>query len=500
MSFAERKITDLSELRDLASRLGGRIKTLTPLLEQVQSVHDMVKELDKTLERYPHALDRLLREEREMAREVQVIQRGRVEAQELIDDGKEQISQAIGRLCQASVEIAQRFSPLVEIPGLIREFPQQQSTRKFYLSELQERVEALSGLSRVFARRLEESAAEHIDGEGLPFLFTSQQGTPFESVAGRVASFGSDLRKLRKWIRDGQALGAQVLSHLDQEDALLDQTQTLSRKIEQLRQGELSTLEQVDDARRQARELGEKLKSGLDQIMQELEACILRCQGSTRTASMLNGDLKRVLEILSKEQSVEIALGGPSARAALEQRFWNVTLVCNHVERIAAISSQLPSAEVRRPKTRKELAVEPRYMIPRDVAEVLAIDAVSFDRPWSSEDLLKALRPRNVLGNVLDIDSEIRGYLLWEMRKSTLQILRLAVHPNSRHQGVGRLFVEKLIGKLSGPSSTRSRVIVDVPEESLDAQVFFRALGFRAVSISEDGRSYRMEYNKADHV
>jgi GNAT superfamily N-acetyltransferase len=53
-----------------------------------------------------------------------------------------------------------------------------------------------------------------------------------------------------------------------------------------------------------------------------------------------------------------------------------------------------------------------------------------------------------------------------------------------RRQQIGSRLVHKLVGKLSG--QRRTRVILEVRETNLAAQLFFRQQGFRAVSVLRD--------------
>ena len=60
--------------------------------------------------------------------------------------------------------------------------------------------------------------------------------------------------------------------------------------------------------------------------------------------------------------------------------------------------------------------------------------------------------------------------------------LNFAVHEDFRRRGVGGQMIGKLIGKLS--HQRRSRIMLEVRETNLPAQLFFRTLGFRARSRS----------------
>ncbi|MGL6097729.1 MAG: ribosomal protein S18-alanine N-acetyltransferase [Fimbriiglobus sp.] len=122
-----------------------------------------------------------------------------------------------------------------------------------------------------------------------------------------------------------------------------------------------------------------------------------------------------------------------------------------------------------------------RWMIRRDMAEVLYAELHSFDHAWTEDDFLKCLRQRNCIGMVAEQSEKIVGFMIYELHKSRLHVLNFAVHPDHRLRGVGRQMVSKLVGKLS--SHRRSKVTLAVRERNLDAQVFFRTQAFRATRV-----------------
>ncbi len=125
-----------------------------------------------------------------------------------------------------------------------------------------------------------------------------------------------------------------------------------------------------------------------------------------------------------------------------------------------------------------------RWMIRRDMQEVLAIEAESFEFPWSEEEFIRCLRQRNCIGMVAELNDQIVGYMIYELHKNRLHVLNFAVDTTGRRQGVGAKMISKLIGKLS--PQRRSRILLEVRETNLAAQLFFRAQGFRAVSVLRD--------------
>ena len=129
----------------------------------------------------------------------------------------------------------------------------------------------------------------------------------------------------------------------------------------------------------------------------------------------------------------------------------------------------------------KEVCVHIRWMIRRDMPEVLDIENRSFEFAWTEEDFIRCLRQRNCIGLVAEHDERVVGFMIYELHKNRLHILNFAVHPEFRRRGVARGMVRKLIGKLS--PQRRNRILLEIRETNLAAQLFFREAGFRAISV-----------------
>lgn len=127
------------------------------------------------------------------------------------------------------------------------------------------------------------------------------------------------------------------------------------------------------------------------------------------------------------------------------------------------------------------LQAQIRWLIRRDMDEVLAIEQGSFEFPWTEEEFLSCLRQRNCIGTVAELDHEIVGFMIYELHPSMLRILNFAVSPNCRRAGVGRQMVQRLIDKLS--QQRRREIVLEVRETNLDAQLFFAGCNFKAVTV-----------------
>lgn len=154
-------------------------------------------------------------------------------------------------------------------------------------------------------------------------------------------------------------------------------------------------------------------------------------------------------------------------------------------------------------RTEKEQArVHIRWMIRRDMAEVLQTEQLSFGFSWSEEDFLRCLRQRNCIGMVAEHGEKVVGFMIYELHKNRLHILNFAVHPGWRRLTVGAQMVSKLISKLS--SHRRTRITLEVRETNLAAQLFFRRQEFRALRVlrnfyEDSGEdAFLMEYRFGD--
>ena len=133
---------------------------------------------------------------------------------------------------------------------------------------------------------------------------------------------------------------------------------------------------------------------------------------------------------------------------------------------------------------KQQLRAHIRWMIRRDMGEVLDIEGEGFEFPWSEDDFIRCLRQRNCIGMVAEHADSVIGFMIYELHKARLHLLNFAVAKEFRRRGTGTQMLSKLIAKLS--SQRRTRILLEVRETNLPAQLFFRSLGLRAVSVLRD--------------
>lgn len=150
---------------------------------------------------------------------------------------------------------------------------------------------------------------------------------------------------------------------------------------------------------------------------------------------------------------------------------------------------------------KNETTVLIRWMIRRDFQEVLSIEEKSFEFPWTEDDIVRCLCQRNNIGIIAETKKEeVVGLMIYELYKTKLHLVRIAVHPDWRRQKIGTQMVEKLVSRLS--LQKRRRITIEIQEDNLSAQLFFRQCGFKVTHIvhnyhnNTSGDAYLMQYYK----
>lgn len=132
-------------------------------------------------------------------------------------------------------------------------------------------------------------------------------------------------------------------------------------------------------------------------------------------------------------------------------------------------------------KTKNQIDVSVKWMVRKDMPEVEAIEQSCFEFPWYEDDFIRCLRQRNCIGMVAEASERVVGFMVYELHKHRLHVLNFAVHEDWRFKGVGRAMLAKIVSKIS--NDRRSRIVLEVRETNVDAQLFFKRMGFKAVSV-----------------
>lgn len=131
-----------------------------------------------------------------------------------------------------------------------------------------------------------------------------------------------------------------------------------------------------------------------------------------------------------------------------------------------------------------------RPMALSDLDEIMAIEKVSFNYPWSARFFLQELGVPCSRSMLAVQERKTLGYVVYWLLASDLDIHNIAVHPASRRQGVGRLLLGALIDEAK--SRGLNRVTLEVRKSNAAAQQLYLSSGFVTQGIrkgyySDDG-------------
>lgn len=124
--------------------------------------------------------------------------------------------------------------------------------------------------------------------------------------------------------------------------------------------------------------------------------------------------------------------------------------------------------------------IVPDYICERDYPAVAAIDQASRDEYWPLPYIKTYMRRENTIGYVTKAAGVVTGFLFYRVLDGVIQIDAIAVDPTFRRQLYGSVLLSVVETRIACPVPDRTAQIY-VPEESLDAQLFLRANGWRAV-------------------
>lgn len=123
----------------------------------------------------------------------------------------------------------------------------------------------------------------------------------------------------------------------------------------------------------------------------------------------------------------------------------------------------------------------------RDLEAVLAIERLCFSPPWNYDNFLAALGD---IFLVYERDGQVLGFLVacacCLARKGT--ILKLAVHPGARRQGIASRLLQEAIDLLRRQGMLT--VELDVEVASANAQKLYEKFGFKTLKITAADSDY----------
>lgn len=127
--------------------------------------------------------------------------------------------------------------------------------------------------------------------------------------------------------------------------------------------------------------------------------------------------------------------------------------------------------------------VKIRKIKPTDLPAVVLIENASFPTPWEIQDFRHTLSSKDNIGFLAEINKEVIGYCIYHMEQDQLSIISIAVAPHMRRKKIGLIM---LLGEDAIEELECKSVRLTVSDDNLPAHLFFRAMGFKAETITRN--------------
>lgn len=122
-----------------------------------------------------------------------------------------------------------------------------------------------------------------------------------------------------------------------------------------------------------------------------------------------------------------------------------------------------------------------RCMEERDIQQIARLEELCFSESWSAGILESGLFSPYDVYYVYEQDGRILGYCNLRVLAGEGEIQRIAVHPDSRRLGIGRILMDAMLAYASGKKAYA--VSLEVRESNLPARNLYESYGFAKEAV-----------------
>ncbi|KJU86169.1 ribosomal-protein-alanine acetyltransferase, partial [Candidatus Magnetobacterium bavaricum] len=122
-----------------------------------------------------------------------------------------------------------------------------------------------------------------------------------------------------------------------------------------------------------------------------------------------------------------------------------------------------------------------RRMTEDDLQEVLRIEDSVFSNPWSRRSFAYELNSDIAICTIASCNNSVIGYVCTQALLGQAYILKLAVHPAFRRQGVATLLIDDTLKTLREPAC--QEILLEVRRSNDPALGLYEGFGFKWLSV-----------------
>lgn len=125
-----------------------------------------------------------------------------------------------------------------------------------------------------------------------------------------------------------------------------------------------------------------------------------------------------------------------------------------------------------------------RTMSERDSSAVWELEKKCFSVPWSEESIRAMFSEKGYWNLTARDDGSLVGYIGMKAVLDEADITNVAVDPNRRRQGIGKMLLRGLLAK-AGDMGIR-RIFLEVRVSNTAARALYEQAGFRTVDVRKN--------------
>ncbi|MGB9791461.1 MAG: ribosomal protein S18-alanine N-acetyltransferase [Thermacetogeniaceae bacterium] len=120
-----------------------------------------------------------------------------------------------------------------------------------------------------------------------------------------------------------------------------------------------------------------------------------------------------------------------------------------------------------------------RFMEKEDIPEITAIENCSFPTPWSQQAFLNELKNKFAVYFVAVHEGKLVGYAGMWLFSGEAHVTTIAVHPDFRRRGLGKMLMKTLIAYATERGA--DTMVLEVRPSNIPAINLYKSLGFRNI-------------------
>jgi ribosomal-protein-alanine N-acetyltransferase len=197
-------------------------------------------------------------------------------------------------------------------------------------------------------------------------------------------------------------------------------------------------------------------------------------------AARSNSDLREVWQMLWEAAWDELTGMGARRAAAIVMQGWFRLLLEEsgfaHTDNIVVLLWESGNRALPAPKCKLSI----RDMVPEDLEAVYHLDTIAFEYEWrNSARAIELAYGQSSAATVIEDGQKLVGYQISTTSMGGGHLARLAVHPETRNQGIGYALVYQLLEELQKRGV--HQVTVNTQQDNVTSLALYARAGFRKV-------------------